>query len=1047
MPVNQQQRAQFEAIYQSLNAEQKKAVDTIEGPVLVIAGPGTGKTQIIGARIARILLSDVQAAPGNILCLTYTDAGTIAMRERLLKFIGPEAHRVAIHTFHSFCSEVIRQNNQYFGQRELEPASDLEKINIMTEILDELPEGHALRRLSGNIYHDGKNLLQFFSVMKQEGWTEASIGEKIDEYIRELPTREGYFYKTKYKDKKPGDLKQAEFDKESDRMERTRAAASLLDTYNEKLAKYERFDFDDMILWVRRAFHEHEALLRSYQERFLYVLVDEYQDTNGVQNEILRMLISFWPDPNVFVVGDDDQAIYEFQGARIRNIMDFYREYEATLRVIVLTDNYRSTQPVLDTARTVIDHNKDRLIEYLKHLQISKNLKAEGKAVKDLRIKTRLIAWHNTLHEEISLVNELEELWKNGEALQNTAVIYRKNSQAANIVRLLENKGIPYTMKKKINLLDEPLVKQLIKILQYLQAESTSPHSGEHHLFELLHFRHWHVHPHDVARLSLYLRKNRGIFSTWRDLLNDGKKLKELELQSLHEIVKVNDCINKWLKDLHNLTLPMVFENVLYESHIVQNILNEADRIWQMQILNTLFDFIRDECARNPRTTIGEFTDLVEQMKRESIVLPLWKIVYQQNGVYLTTAHSSKGLEFERVYLMGCDAENWTKGAANRGFKLPETLTLSRDTENLESVRRLFYVAMTRAKKHLTISWPGHDKKGEKQLPVVFVEEIKDSGIEAEWLEKHLDDETLVEQLVQSMQPEPEMDLDLLKKQYLDERLEGYVLSPSTLNKYLKCPVAFYYENLLKVPSAPNDSLAFGISIHSALQWWFETMRKNGSEFPAPKVLVQEFERIMKKNEESFTEKQFSRRLELGRRTLTDYYDHYADSLNKIAICEYMVRGVEIDGIPVEGKMDKLEFNGNDVTVVDYKTGNPGNSIAKHLRPPDEKNPNGGDYWRQIVFYKLLMDGQRSKPWRMVRGLFDYVQMDEKKKQFLQQEVIPSAADLTTVRQQIKTVYEKIMNHEFSQGCNEDDCVWCTFVKTNQLSKPIPVENAEPEMM
>ena len=196
----------FTEEYERLNEQQKKAVDKIEGPVMVIAGPGTGKTQILAARIGRILL-DTDTHPSNILCLTYTDAGAITMRRRLLEFIGPDAYRVNIYTFHAFCHDVIQENLSLFEKTSLDPISELEKIELFKQLIDTLPKNHLLKRYRGDVYFEIKNLQDLFSTMKREGWTEKFINEKIDEYLDDIPNREEFVYKRAYRQYKAGDLK------------------------------------------------------------------------------------------------------------------------------------------------------------------------------------------------------------------------------------------------------------------------------------------------------------------------------------------------------------------------------------------------------------------------------------------------------------------------------------------------------------------------------------------------------------------------------------------------------------------------------------------------------------------------------------------------------------------------------------------------------------------------------------------------------------------------------------------------------------------------
>ncbi len=353
----------FKEEYEKLNTEQRKAVDSIEGPVMVIAGPGTGKTQILAARIGKILL-EAEVLPHNILCLTYTDAGVVAMRRRLVQFIGADAYRVNIFTFHAFCNDVIQDNLSLFDKNSLNPVSDLQRIQLMKELIDAFPKNHLLKRYRGDVYCEIYSLTKLFSTMKNEGWVPVFINQKIDEYLKDLHTRDEYFYKRASGPFKKGDLKINALENEKTKMERLRCAVNEFDNFQKLMHKNNLYDFDDMINWVIKVFEENKNVLANYQEKFQYILVDEFQDTSGTQNKIIELLISYWQSPNIFVVGDDDQSIFRFQGANVEN-MGIFADGYADLLKVVLTNNYRSTQPILNISKTLIGNNNERLINKL----------------------------------------------------------------------------------------------------------------------------------------------------------------------------------------------------------------------------------------------------------------------------------------------------------------------------------------------------------------------------------------------------------------------------------------------------------------------------------------------------------------------------------------------------------------------------------------------------------------------------------------------------------------------------------------------------------
>ncbi|MEY4903974.1 MAG: hypothetical protein RLZZ292_1789, partial [Bacteroidota bacterium] len=526
MPNRHQFNQYFLKELEKLNDNQRDAVTTIEGPVLVIAGPGTGKTHILASRIGRILMeTDTQAH--NILCLTFTDAGVTAMRSRLLQLIGPEAHRVHIFTFHSFCNNIIRRNWEQFGVQEMELLSDLERIEMVQQILEKLPYEHPLIRGKSDIYYFNKHLQDLFKRMKTEDWSVALLNEKIDSYLAQLPEREEFKYKVNRKTYRKGDPKTKEIAEETVRMERLRAAVALYPSYLKAMRDMLRYDYDDMILWVLRAFEENENLLRNYQEQYLYLLIDEYQDTNGAQNHVLKKLMSFWENPNIFIVGDDDQAIYEFQGAQLKSLIDFYEQYEQDLKLVVLKENYRSSQHILEASRAVISENKRRVIHNLQQLGVDKHLIAANAKVAASEIVPKVIEFPNRLHEITAIVQQIEALQKANFPLNQIAIIYAKHKQAKSLVTLLDKKAIPYYTKRRVNILETPLIKQVLTLLNYIQRERFEPYSGEEFLFELLHYPFFNIKARDLARMSLTLRGQRD--QHWRELIGDVSFLENLK--------------------------------------------------------------------------------------------------------------------------------------------------------------------------------------------------------------------------------------------------------------------------------------------------------------------------------------------------------------------------------------------------------------------------------------------------------------------------------------------------------------------------------------
>jgi DNA helicase-2/ATP-dependent DNA helicase PcrA len=1046
MTTRQQQQEQFEKIYNELNEQQKRAVDTIEGPVMVIAGPGTGKTQILGARIGRILL-DTDTKPENILCLTYTDAGAVAMRKRLLSFIGPDAYKVNIYTFHAFCNDIIQENLSLFEKTSLDPVSDLEKIDLFKQLIDGFPKNHPLKRYRGDVYFEIRNLQQLFSSMKREGWTPEYINQRIDEYLADIPHRDEFVYKRAYKQFKAGDLKLNKIEEAKEKMEKLRAAVYEFDRFQKLMRSRNRYDFDDMINWVIKAFEENKILLARYQEQFLYLLVDEYQDTSGTQNRLVQLLISYWEQPNVFVVGDDDQSIYRFQGASVVNMQDFATSYQESL-LIVLTNNYRSTQPILDISKTLIDRNDERLINRIEGL--SKTLASSNTRINQLTHKPLIREYETQRQEMIHITMEVEKLLQKGTPAGSIGIIYKENKYGEELTQYFTQRNIPVFSKRSLNMLDMPLAGKLILLMKYLAAEHDIPYGGDEMLFEILHFDWFRIPPIETAKLSVAVADKRyGEHKTsLRKILYEKVNAPATDLFSQGPppgMKEATMAIENLIGDVANVTLVNLFENCIREAGVLRWIMQSPDKHQHLQVITGLFDFIKEESRRNPKLSLEQLVNIFMLMEKEELSLPLVQVSGSDKGVNLLTVHGSKGLEFEHVFLAGCNAANWEKKRKpGGGYSLPDTMFSALPHQNEdEELRRLFYVALTRAKLHLHISYSRFKNDGKELEPSMFIAEIQ--AVHVLPVQKVMPDTELTSEFAMIQFAAPQApEIEKIEADFIEQLLGKFVMNVTALNNYLKCPLQFYFQNLVRVPSGKSEATEFGSAAHHALQRLFEKMQQNET-FPSKQEFIRDFEWYMTRHRENFTREQFARRMEYGQEVLSNYYDQYIHSWNRIVAVERNIRNVVVQDVPLKGKLDKLEFDGKSVNVVDYKTGDIEKARAK-LRPPHEKDPNGGDYWRQAVFYKILVDRYEQKNWNVVSTEFDFIEPD-KKKEFRKEKVFITPEDITTVTQQIKTVWQKIQDRQFYTGCGKPDCRWCNFVKGNfmtvalhDLSEPEEVE-------
>ncbi len=1025
----------FNEEYTKLNNNQRKAVDAIEGPVMVIAGPGTGKTQILAARIGKILL-ETDAMPQNILCLTYTDAGTIAMRKRLQQFIGADAYKVTISTFHGFCNDIIQENLYLFEKTSMDPISDLEKIELFKSLIDAFPKNHPLKRYRGDVYFEVNNLRQLFADMKREGWQPELLQAGIDKYVSELATSDEFIYKTSRAGKwKAGDLKPAYYD-ELQRMEKLRAAINEFPHYQEKMRQRSRYDFDDMINWIIKAFEENKNLLANYQERYQYILVDEYQDTSGTQNKLVQLLIEYWDKPNIFVVGDDDQSIYRFQGANVENMLVFADAYKDDIEKVVLTNNYRSVQPILDVAKTIIDKNEERLVKQIPGL--SKELQSSNDKLKALQIQP-LIREYNSPREEMADISfRIKALLQQGVAPGRIAVIYKENKYGVELAAYFKLLDIPFYSKRSINILEQPFIHKIIQILRYLNAELDIPYGGDEMLFEILHYDFYKIPAIEIAKITVEVNSKNysGAGTSIRRMICEKAAQPPANLfdTGLPEgLKKVSAFMEELITEVPNVTLQQLFEDVIQKAGIVNYVLQQPNKIELLQQLTAFFDFIKEETSRNTMLQLSGLISTIDLMEKEGLAISMNSTTGTDAGVNLLTAHGSKGLEFEYVFIAGTSSGNWEKKRKpGGGYKFPPTLFASKAKgSDAEELRRLFYVAVTRAEKHLVISYSKYKADGKETEPSMFIAEMQEAHqLQTEPVSVAAEELLLFEAL-QFNEKAPE--IAAAEEDFINTLLEKFVMNVTALNNYLKCPLEFYYKNLVRIPSGKSEATEFGSAIHFALERMFKKMQEHPkNEFAPVDDVIKDFENYLKKHRQFFTKEAYARRFEYGHEVLKNYYEKYIGTWNKIVTVERNIRGIVVNGVPLKGKLDKLEFDGSKVNVVDYKSGDIDKAKDK-LQGPNDKNPVGGDYWRQAVFYKLLVDNYQQKEWTVVSTEFDFVEPDNKK-QFRKEKIVITPADLTTVTQQLTDVWEKIQQRDFYTGCGKADCHWCNFVKDNHMA-------------
>lgn len=1021
--------ADYQNAYASLNARQKQAVDKIYGPVMVVAGPGTGKTQLLAVRVCRILeLTDVN--PDNILCLTYTDAGCTAMRKRLVKFMGSTAYQVNIFTFHSFCNTIIRENpDKFTSYRELTNASDLEILEIITEIIDELPLDHPNKKLAGEIYYHRPKWRNLFNVLKLEGWSPEFVKTKIEDYRKEAeedPQNISKSGKTKGKLRADVIKKLREYDF-------AYFGAPLLAEYDRKLRERGLIDFNDSINWVLKVLKEDENLLLMYQEKYQFILADEYQDTNGSQNDLLFTLAQneYIEEPNLFVVGDDDQSIFRFQGASTDNILKYYETFKP--QIIVLEDNYRSAQSILDIAGKVITENKERLLSTLP--QLTKNL-TEQRKTSGQNFGPEVIRYKNVMHQACGVVQKIEQLHREGVPYHEMAIIYRSHKESIDLLKYFTFAGVPISIKKRVNILSLPEINRLLTLLKYLEGEYQELNSQNDKLFQILHYNFWGLDARDIGKLALIASRNTDDGKDdilWRDLFGCNEIMKQNGVSDSAGIKRVMDILESLINDYPNVTPQVFFEKVITETGLLNHILGNADQLMRLQSINTLFDFVKEETHKTENITVREILATIQKLEEMGIDLSINFLQTNDQGINFMTAHGAKGLEFEHVFMINVNKNSWGKTKSGTyDVKLPPNMFFSAGEASIEDERRLFYVGLTRAKNHLYISYSEMNEDGSKEVePAQFITEL---GIDEQDIKEIKFEDEVIANFTSIILRYQQGKLQMIDHDLIDRILLTMHMNATGISKYLECPRKFYFENILRIPKARNANLGFGNVIHFALETYYKKVYAQNEPCWLPyEELESALNRGFKKFHSHFSAEEYKNLEYYGKNIMQKHYQEVISNqvIAEDSRVEYKIK-THIDEIPVSGILDRIDFYRDHVRLYDYKTGNRDGSNEKFK--PGIDLQTGGDYWRQGVFYKLLLDheGKNSLPLRKIT--FEFLERESKS----QVEVEASLQEIELVKGQLEYVYTKIKNHEFEEGCNDEKCIWCNFVNNNmQLSSSV----------
>lgn len=898
-----------------LNVEQKKAVYHGEGPLLIIAGAGTGKTTVITERIKHLIL-DKEIAPHEILALTFTEKASSEMEDRIDKIMPYGYSQLWISTFHSFCDRILRDEAVHVG---LNP-----NYKLMTQSDSVLFLKKHLFNLDLNYFRPLGNPNKFVEAMLQH------FSRLQDEDI--LP--EDYL---KWAKSQTTNTKQSEEDKQE--AEKNLELANAFHAYTKLKLKEGMLDFSDLIAQTLSLLRQRKNILKRYQQQFKFILIDEFQDTNYAQNTLALLLAG--DRKNITVVADDDQAIYRWRGAAISNVIQFRTNYPNTT-IASLTKNYRSSQEILDRSYQMIQHNNPNRLEVLE--KINKKLTAQRK-VKGSPIE--LIYTTRVDEEAEAIARKIEELVKSQKyTYSDFAILVRANNHAQPIIPALQRLRIPYQFLGPGQLFGREEIKDLIAYLRLLS--NLEDHVS---LFRVLQMKIFNLSMRDLTELLQFSRKNN------LSLFESMEKISEVKMsdEAKNKIEEITTMITRHLERIKVDSAGQILYYFLTDSGLFNTFIDYKTQQEEQVALNVakFFDKIKTFETLNRDSTlyqVVEWIDLMMEMGDSPLIQEIdWK---DFNAVNILTVHSSKGLEFPVVFLVNLIVDRFPSRTRRETLPVPDPLVKEVVPEgnfHLQEERRLFYVGMTRAQDKLFFTASKFYSEGGKR-------ERKLSPFVLEALPEKLDEITAKYKPTQLSLMEATKDF---KKSY-DEKSDNLnrginisTISFSQIQTFDICPLHFKAKFVLNLPTPFTGPLSLGNSVHATLKDIYDL------KMQSQKVTDNIVKELFQKNWSSqgylskdYEQKMYDHGVGLMESYLKNNFDVETPTLAlETKFSFFLNKSDKKDEKPVKitGTIDRIdERPDGGIEIIDYKTGQ-AKSLSKRA------------YQLQLGLYALAANKVRSE--------------------------------------------------------------------------------------
>ncbi|MBR3319691.1 ATP-dependent helicase [Candidatus Saccharibacteria bacterium] len=1034
-----------------LNAKQKEAVEYIEGPLLVLAGPGTGKTHLLSNRVEYIL-KNTDANPENILCLTFTENGASNMRTRLISTVGKAARKLEIHTYHAFGADLLTQYRNYAVEftrnldapidevkqykivKEIQEnlnANDILRTGATSDIVDTIQSAKAARLTGADLVKIAKENIELSETLSKESspiladlQPRMKFLDALDRVYKPLLSvfADHTTKKNIVKDIEPLantlylDLKKVildESDKEKPSVSaltkwktanfelddngqyrlKTRVAnlklkslGAIMTEYDERLKKEGLFDFADMIEQAILTLKNDRGFRLTMSERYQYILLDEFQDTNPSQFEIIKLLTDY-EEPNVMAVGDDDQAIFEFQGADASNLLTFQQHYNA--KVINLEENYRSNQEILDFSRKLADQIdgsfvKNPAIE--KQAIISKNLKAfhgNGATIERHEFLT-------SDSEYAFVTQEIEKLISKGVPQKEIAIITPKHKYIAPLLPFLKESGkINIAYEKRDNLLEDPHLSELLTLSRFVYDLSQGKNVSSR-LLEILSFPFFDIAPAEAISCVTRAKVDKKAALDYL-LKSDSPKLVEIgEWLAKLAMLSFDTSLELMLDYLVGTVDVKLSREKTFRSPYISYYDAEQGEYDTFELYENLAVLKSAILSHSGNKTL-RLSDLVAMLDdyeaAGASLVNTSPYRDSADAVQIMTAHKSKGLEFEYVFLVATDNMSWGKAKGNNNMlSLPRNVIQIRHTGITDDERlRLFFVAITRAKSHLIISNSLKDFAGKNPARLDYLSEYEDSEshkILSPFIgevKTHYEDLNELRKTIDLRKswrsayskPSPELRPILL------QRMENYLLSPTDLTNFVDIsyggPLAFYVSRVLRAPSEPaTGSMVFGTLMHSVFEK-VTNAASTGEEFSDEDAVLM-YRKLVEETDLPASDIKYM--LERGEVSLKISLETFRDILRDPkakAEVNLFTERPEIDGVPTIGVIDhmKIDDEKKEIEVYDFKTG-------RYHKEKWGSVDTLYKYSLQLGLYKLMLQSCPTyKKYKVTRGHILFVTPDE----------------------------------------------------------------------